>query len=82
MKMVAPTVDTTTKWFVKQHSLTLHQPFQLGQIRNWDNMDGVLAILEPRHCWTVYTKMDEKVQVLLRAEFEQLRSAAATTTVP
>ena len=58
--------DTTTKYLglVKEHRLTLHQPSQLGNMGNsWGNMPGVLAILEPRHCWTGYTKIDEKVQV-------------------
>lgn len=60
----------------KQHKLTLHQPSQLGQMRNWDNMDGVLAILEPRHCWTAYTKMDEKVQVTHNARVKTTADVA------
>ncbi len=39
-------------------------------------MDGVLAILEPRHCWTAYTKMDEKVQVTHNARVETTADVA------
>lgn len=69
---------TTTKYLglVKRHTLTLHPPTQLGQMRNWDNMDGVLAILEPRHCWTAYTKMNEKVQVTHDARVETVADVA------
>ena len=68
---------TTTHWgWVKQHTLTLHEPTQLGHMRNWDNMDGVLAILEPGHCWTAYTKMNEKVQVTHHARVETVADVA------
>ncbi len=75
--------DTTTKYLglVKQHRLTLHQPSQLGQMRNWDNMDGVQAILEPRHCWTAYTKMNEKVQVTDNARVETIADVALMSSV-
>ena len=60
--------ESTTKWWdklglVKQHKLTLRQPSKLSTMSSWKNMDGVLAVLEPQHCWTAYTKMNEKVEV-------------------